>query len=758
MSAEDTQNRDQDASPGAAPARLMIRIPDKLEPEFRQREKDRFTIYIRLSCIFAMAVFPMFFVWDWIVAPDQVWDLFRFRVLAVILIGVVLATSYSRAGQNYIYSLGTGVILIVFALTLYIQVSIETNSGLELGYGILMLPYFLVALAFPTIPALITTFLTFIPLGLALTSKQHSFDFIFNYVSIFLSGGIFVVLLSFISTQMRRSSFMLEKDLENAKNEADQANEAKSSFLATMSHEIRTPLNGILGIVNLMKDTPLEVEQQNHLKTIQYSGETLLTMLNDVLDLSKIEAGQLSLEYIDFDLSRLVSSVTDLMRSRADEKGLKLEISINSDVPAFINSDPTRLRQVLLNLVSNAIKFTTRGSVTFYVDPEATETRNGELFSTLVFEVEDTGIGIPPEKTDILFDDFTQSDSSISRQYGGTGLGLSICRKIIRLMNGDIGVASIEGAGSTFWFELDAKVVNQDSTLVFYDEANKEIPRLEPLKILVVDDNMVNQKVARGLLEKYGHEVETADGGQETLDKVLEGKTIYDLVLMDMQMPGMDGLETTRRIRAHDSGYTRDLPIIALTANTLEGDYERCTAAGMDGHIGKPINPYELFHKIQKHTGAKNTTDDHATSRSKQSPQTSRHKTRTVIREIEEAARLDLTKLQEMESLMGEEYIKGFIEENIIYVEEFVAKVLESSKGRDADTLQYAAHELKTLSSIFGFTSLSLLAEAIESSCTQNRVEEAAILANSLSERYADNLAALGKVYPAAIAEQKNMH
>lgn len=532
-------------------------------------------------------------------------------------------------------------------------------------------------------------------------------------------------------------------ELNEAKEAALTAAKAKSAFLANMSHEIRTPMNGVLGMLEMIKDTSLSETQGDLLRTAYASAESLLAIINDILDFSKIEAGKMTIEHIEISVGNVVSDICTLLGGTAREKGLTLSCDIDPDLPGVLIGDPVRLRQVLTNLIGNAVKFTETGEVRVKVNL----LQCVESSAQVEFSVEDTGIGISRTVLPQLFDEFTQADGSTTRKFGGTGLGLTISRQLVKLMGGNISVASAVGLGSTFSFSLDMAIgKNQsgqlDSDLRGYTGLNDDRQKQQDIttfpdgiQILMAEDNVVNQKVAISMLKKIGiQRVDVASDGREAVS--MNSIHTYDLILMDCQMPQMSGYEATGVIRRKErEQQLPPIPIIAMTANAMSEDREKCLAAGMDDYLSKPVKTQELEKTLARwliYDTLPQITDNSSA-------------TGEMVEPTTQYPLIDQQVLASLKELMEEEFpalINSYIED----APKLLTDILSSSKEADREILVRAAHTLKSSSNNLGAIKLAMIAEAIEKQSQEHKLSAAATLIPSLQAALDETMEALANV------------
>jgi signal transduction histidine kinase/DNA-binding response OmpR family regulator len=541
--------------------------------------------------------------------------------------------------------------------------------------------------------------------------------------------------------------------LEKAKDRAVAADEAKSQFLAIVSHEIRTPLNAVIGMTALLLDSGLSKDQRDLARTVRDSGDALLALINDLLDFSKIESGRLEFESIPVHLENCLAEAFALVNTQAEAKGLPIHRFIAENVPPVVIGDVTRIRQILVNLLANAVKFTMEGAIQVRVTNEAPP--GAEVL--LRFEVQDSGIGVPADRQERLFVPFTQVDASTTRNFGGTGLGLAICRRLAETMGGEIGCESEVGRGSTFWFTIptEASVATapeggyaefgrtKTGTFVF----DSELAQRVPLRILVAEDNPVNQKLASYLLERLGYRPEVVGNGREAVIAV--NRQPYDVILMDLQMPEMDGLEASRQILRSIPLEERPV-IIAVTANTMPGDRERCIRAGMNHYVGKPIRAEELklallfaSHQLVRRRDLViepppdgvlevlrvSASGESAPTRSLHGSTPDTEKDSNSDNDLSEFDPACIDQLRELGQASEQDVVSDLVQSYTSQVGLRLVEIQLASRTRDHKKLEAGAHALKGASASLGGVAVADICQRLESDAGAKRVTPPAVVA-----------------------------
>ncbi len=487
-----------------------------------------------------------------------------------------------------------------------------------------------------------------------------------------------------------------EENVQRLRGEAEAANRAKSEFLARMSHEIRTPLNVVIGMGDLLERTPLNAEQHQYVRVCQRAGSNLLTLVNDILDLSKVESGRIILEEIDFSLAEALETTVEILTERAKQKGIDLRYAIAPGTPATLTGDPGRLRQILLNLTGNAIKFTEKGQVLIRAEPETARYSAG----ILRFSVSDTGIGIAPDQLDLIFETFTQADASVTRKYGGSGLGLAISKRLVELMDGRIWVESAPARGATFYFTAKFGMVAAATALGTGHEPFPAPPAIhgESLRILAVDDSEENRFLVAGYLKELNCQIEFAENGEIALRKFAAGA--YDLVLMDLEMPVMDGYTAAARMRAWEAERKRRLtPILALTASALEADLRRALEAGCTTCLRKPVRLHTLIDAVMKHTARTGLGGEDLE--------------RIVVR--------------------ADDRLRAVVPEYLTKRREDVGTMQAALDRADFHTIRELAHKISGTGGSYGFPRLTEIGTALESAARQENPEQVRAQVEELS-------------------------
>ena len=508
------------------------------------------------------------------------------------------------------------------------------------------------------------------------------------------------------------------RDINQRKKDAQEllrAQKAKERFMANMSHEIRTPINGIAGLMTLIAETNLTEEQKKYFNAIKTSTDNLKVIINDILDISVIESGKLKFEKIGFNIRHQLQSIIEPFLHQAKEKNIYIQYDVSDDVNTIVLGDPVRLYQILINLISNALKFTDKGGI--QVNASYSKKEGNQLIAT--FEVVDTGIGIAQEKLKTIFESFSQTDESVTRKYGGTGLGLAICKQLVELQDGTIDVSSSEGIGTTFTFSIPYQEGEHKDLIVEKEqskESKKEYTSLESVNILLVEDNDINRMYAANILKKWDCQFDTAENGYIATEKLK--KIQYDLILMDVQMPVMDGIEATKIIRQNFPDPINKIPIIALTANVLTGDQEKYTQAGMNGYLSKPFLPKSLYNVIVEYTN-----DTHGLLKISKTPENSDNQI------------IDLSFLKKM-SNDNHDFIKEII---IAFIDGMPSSIDDMKTQNDSQQwsqLSGTAHKIKPSVKLMGITVMHELVTELEEIIVQTDKSRIGTLIEQFSTHY----------------------
>jgi PAS domain S-box-containing protein len=564
---------------------------------------------------------------------------------------------------------------------------------------------------------------------IALDKQKNFFGDIINYRK---DGTIFwqeLTILPIVNAQAKLTNFMsisrditeqkkLESDLRQGQRQAEQANQVKSQFLAMMSHEIRTPLNAILGMQDLLINTPLNTQQAEYLKYAAEGGALLLRLINDILDLTKVESGKLALETLDFDAASFIEVCMELLAPKAQEKGLELHTIIAPEVDTWISGDPYRFRQIILNLVSNAIKFTEKGSVTVKLSADSSSDKT----CLLLVEVIDTGIGIPEDLQSGLFEVFVQADPSDTRKYGGSGLGLAISKRLINLWGGQIGLDSTPYVGSRFWFTVGTLAAKPKQTpMIKALQEGTNTANTFCAHILLVEDSLINQAVMAAMLRNAGHLVDLADSGTKGIEAASEKH--YDIILMDVSMPDMSGMEATAIIRQL-GGAAALVPIIAITAHALAGYQEMCLASGMNGYATKPISQKDLLALV--------TTWCNQTASEKASATIPLVNSEAIASNNAQPILLDNKTINELTAQFGKKETNNLLK---IYITELQTRCITIKQAiikQDLEILGREAHTIKSSSATFGATTLQAIAKELEATAYNNDLTKSIVLTEQL--------------------------